>query len=174
MESAISVRLVEDGWALRWVRSVAEATAKLATGRADVVLPERTLPGASGDVLARRLGAGPTPSILRTARSAEGDRLVGFDFGAEDYVTKPFSAPELIRRLESVLRRHRTQRIRLAPDVELDAEGHVGRVSGTALHLTPMKFKLLAQLARRPGRVYSRGHVTQDVIRTREVGRCGG
>lgn len=172
MEMVVSVLLVEDdptirdalapfiaarhGWHLRWARSIAEADVELQELRPDIILLDRNLPGPSGDVLAKRLGGGPTPFILLTARASEADRLVGFDLGADDYVTKPFSAAELVRRIEVVLRRHGTQRVRIARDVELDRDEHVIRASGATVHVTPIEFKLLEQLSRRPGRVYSR------------------
>ncbi|GAC1307811.1 MAG: response regulator transcription factor [Vulcanimicrobiaceae bacterium] len=167
----VSVLLVEDdptihdalapfvagrGWELRYARSVREADAELARRRADIVLLDRNLPGPPGDELARRLGGGPTPFILLTARSSEADRLIGFDLGADDYVTKPFSAAELMRRIEVVLRRHGTQRVRIARDVDLDRDERVIRTAHGIVHVTPIEFKLLEQLSRRPGRVYSR------------------
>lgn len=171
MEIVVSVLLVEDdptirdalvpfvaqrGWELRWARSVLEADSELQDRRADIVLLDRNLPGASGDVLAKQLGGGPTPFILLTARSSEADRLVGFDLGADDYVTKPFSAAELIRRIEVVLRRHGTQRVHIAKDVELDRDEHIIRAAGATVHVTPIEFKLLDLLSRRRGRVYTR------------------
>ena len=171
MEGVVSVLLVEDdptirdaldpfiaraGWTLRWARSVAEAESELAAGHPAIVLLDRNLPGSSGDVLAKRLGGGTTPFILLTARASETDRLAGFDLGADDYVTKPFSAAELVRRIAVVLRRHGTPRVRIARDVELDKDERVIRAAGMLIRMTPIEFKLLEQLARRPGRVYSR------------------
>jgi two-component system response regulator BaeR len=152
------------GWELRWARTVGEAKELLAQRQPDVVLLDRGLPGVSGDTLAKELLAVNLPFIMLTARDAELDRLAGFDLGADDYVSKPFSSAELIRRIEVALRRRGVVRVVIAEGVELDPESKIVRVRGDAVPLTPTEFELLAALARRPGRAYSRDELL-DVLR---------
>jgi two-component system, OmpR family, phosphate regulon response regulator PhoB len=136
----------------------------------DLVLLDWMLPGRSGVELARRLrGDGRTrdlPIILLTARSAEGDKLDGFDAGADDYVTKPFSPKELIARIRALLRRR-------APDASgepieiagLRLEPATFRVlaDGQALKLGPTEFRLLHYLMAHADRVLSRGRLLDGV-----------
>jgi len=104
IHDTIAPYLARRGWNLAWARSVTEATNALERESMDLVLLDRGLPGSSGDHLARRLAGGTVPFIMLTARAAEFDRIAGFDLGADDYVTKPFSAVELVRRIEVALR----------------------------------------------------------------------
>ncbi|MGH7706875.1 MAG: response regulator transcription factor [Vulcanimicrobiaceae bacterium] len=145
-----------EGWALQWARSVDEARSALAEGRPAAVLLDRMLPGEPGDVLADELNLAGIPFLLLTARSAEIERLTGFDLGADDYIVKPFSAAELMRRVDVVLRRRGTQRLRLGEGLELDREAHRLRAHGRDLALTATEYALLECLARRPGRIFSR------------------
>ena len=107
------------------------------------------------------------PIIILTARDDELDRVLGLELGADDYVTKPFSPRELVARVRSVLRRtsrppSETDRI-VAADVTLDVPTMRVDVAGRAVDLTPTEFQLLAALARRPGRIFTRSQLL-DVI----------
>lgn len=144
------------GWELHWARSVGEAREALVQRRPDIVLLDRGLPGLAGDVLAEDLVAVNVPFIMLTARSAEAERLTGFDLGADDYVTKPFSCAELLRRIDVVLRRRGTPRIAIHENIEIDLEQRVVCVSGIDVPLTTTEYDLLATLAIRRGRVYAR------------------
>jgi DNA-binding response OmpR family regulator len=124
----------------------------------DLVLLDLTLPDAEGLELARRIrGAHQLPIIMVTARTQLRDKVAGFDAGADDYVTKPFSFEELTARIRAVLSRtgRGSSRLEAGPLV-VDAEQRTARWHGEPLELTPREFDLLAMLARRPGRVYSR------------------
>ena len=149
------------GWELRWTRTVPEARVALADRRPDVVLLDRGLPGPPGDALADLLVTSNIPFIMLTARDAESERLSGFDLGADDYVTKPFSCAELTRRIDIVLRRRGSPRIVIDETTELDVERSLVRVRGKDVGLTPSEYELLATLTSRRGRVYTRKELVE-------------
>jgi DNA-binding response OmpR family regulator len=101
-----------------------------------------------------------TPIILLTARLDEGDKVLGLELGADDYVTKPFSPRELTARVRAVLRRLEKataeQDILRAADIVLDRLGHIVSVAGVPVDLTPSEFEILATLIAAPGRTFSR------------------
>ncbi len=158
---ALAPYISQRGWELRWTRTVPEARAVIADQRPDVVLLDRGLPGPSGDTLTHVLLATNVPFIMLTARDAESERLTGFDLGADDYVTKPFSCSELTRRIDVVLRRRGHPRAALDGCTELDSEGRLVRVLGQDVGLTPSEYDLISTLASRRGRVYSRAELIE-------------
>jgi DNA-binding response OmpR family regulator len=107
------------------------------------------------------------PIVILTARDDELDKLVGLELGADDYVTKPFSPRELVARVKAVLRRMEpsdvsSERIR-AGEVSLDLPRMRVEVEGRLVELTPTEFELLATLARRPGRIFTRSQLLDAV-----------
>jgi DNA-binding response OmpR family regulator len=134
-----------------------------------LVILDLMLPGMSGMELCRRLRREPatrrTPIIMLTARVSEADRVAGFDLGADDYITKPFSVRELMARVRAVLRRvddnspARYEDDRLTIDY---ADMHVA-CDGTNIKLTRKEFALLSMLARSAGRVATRQRLLDDV-----------
>jgi DNA-binding response OmpR family regulator len=123
------------------------------------------LPGRDGLDVARELRrSSNVPIVMLTARADETDRVVGLELGADDYVVKPFSPKELVARVRSVLRRStaaadgREEVLRVV-DVEVDLPRMRVRVGGRAVELTPTEFRLLATLAREPGRVFTRSQL---------------
>ena len=136
----------------------------------DIVLLDWMLPGLSGIELCRRIRIRPEterlPVIMLTARGEEGDRIRGLSTGADDYIVKPFSVPELLARVRALLRRTKPAHIATlltAGDMELDRETHRVRRSGKELHLGPTEFRLLEFLMQSPGRVFSREHLLNAV-----------
>lgn len=136
----------------------------------DLVLLDWMLPGLSGIELCRRLRARPEterlPIIMLTARGEEGERIRGLSVGADDYVVKPFSIPELMARVRSILRRTRPELVSTllkAGDIELDRETRRVRRSGREVHLGPTEFRLLEFLMQSPGRVFSREQLLNGV-----------
>jgi two-component system, OmpR family, alkaline phosphatase synthesis response regulator PhoP len=134
--------------------------------RLDLILLDVMLPGMSGvEVLRtlRREGI-DTPVIVLSAKGEEIDRVVGLKVGADDYVAKPFSRPELLARIEAVLRRDRRHAVE--PDgtavplkvgpIEIDRERRELRIEGDSVHVTTKEFELLAYLADHPGRIFTR------------------
>jgi two-component system response regulator ResD len=141
--------------------------------RPDLVVLDLMLPGLDGIEVMRRLHERPGKRIaviLLTARGEENDRLVGLRHGADDYVVKPFSPAELVARVEAVMRRVSppTEEDEAAPPIEhgpLRLEPATRRVflDGEELSLTMREFDLLAYLAARPGRVFSRDQLMEAV-----------
>ncbi|MER3481307.1 MAG: DNA-binding response regulator [Meiothermus sp.] len=135
--------------------------------QADLVVLDWMLPDEPGVRLLERLRRDGRyenlPVLMLTARAGEGDRVEGLTRGADDYLTKPFSTPELLARIQALLRRSgkggRIERGGLA----LDLERHQARLDGEPLDLTRREFDLLAFLARHPGRVYSREELLERV-----------
>jgi len=126
------------------------------------------LPGLDGFSVCQRIRRRHTVSIiLLTARTAEDDRVFGLDVGADDYVTKPFGARELVARVKAVLRRARgygePDTVLRRGELTVDGEGRRALLAGEPLELTPKEFDLLYLLASRPGRVFSREELLRDV-----------
>jgi two-component system phosphate regulon response regulator PhoB len=136
----------------------------------DLVLLDWMLPGLSGMELCRRIRAREEtvglPVIILTARGEEADRVRGLATGADDYIVKPFSVPELLARVRALLRRANpaTLASRLViGDIDLDRETRRVRRTGQELHLGPTEFKLLEFLMQSPGRVFSREQLLDKV-----------
>jgi two-component system, OmpR family, response regulator RegX3 len=134
------------------------------------------LPGLSGTEVCRRVRAeSPVPIVMLTAKSAEVDRVMGLEIGADDYLAKPFSMAELIGRVRAILRRQELERTGTSPvrrvgDLELDAMRHQVTIAGEHKQLTPSEFRLLLLLAREPGRVYSRREIMEHLWDSTYIG----
>jgi len=129
--------------------------------RPALVILDLNLPHVDGLDLCRQMRReSDTPIIMLTARIEEADRLIGLELGADDYVSKPFSPREVVARVRAVLRRTRGEvqppEVRRVGDLEVDLERHQVSLAGAAVDLTPLEFDLLAALTRRPGQVFSR------------------
>ncbi len=147
-----------------------EAELRLAETIPDLVILDWMLPGVSGLEICRRLrareGTKTLPVIMLTARGEEAERVRGLSIGADDYVVKPFSVPELMARVRALLRRSRPERVanRLtAGDLDLDRETRRVRRGGREVHLGPTEFRLLEYLMEKPGRVFSRAQLLDAV-----------
>jgi two-component system response regulator RegX3 len=127
------------------------------------------LPGMSGTEVCRHLRArSSVPVIMVTARDSEIDKVVGLELGADDYVTKPYSARELIARIRAVLRRGADaddagERVLEAGPVRMDIERHIVTVDGLQVPMPLKEFELLAFLMRNRGRVLTRGQLIDRV-----------
>ncbi|MBB99360.1 MAG: phosphate regulon transcriptional regulatory protein PhoB [Rhodobacteraceae bacterium] len=147
-----------------------EAELLLREQQPDLLLLDWMLPGLSGIELCRRLRARPEterlPVIMLTARGEEQERIRGLATGADDYVVKPFSIPELMARVRAMLRRAKPEVVSSqlrSGDLELDRETHRVRRAGREIHLGPTEFRLLEFLMTSPGRVYSREQLLDGV-----------
>jgi two-component system phosphate regulon response regulator PhoB len=136
----------------------------------DLVILDWMLPGLSGIELCRRLRARPDtrqlPIIMLTARGEESERVRGLSTGADDYIVKPFSVPELLARVSALLRRSSPERIAdilSFGELELDREKKRVSRNGHAIDLGPTEFRLLEFLMERPGRVFSREQLLDGV-----------
>jgi two-component system, OmpR family, response regulator RegX3 len=136
---------------------------------ADIVLLDLMLPGMSGTDVCKALRTrSAVPVIMVTARDSEIDKVVGLELGADDYVTKPYSARELIARVRAVLRRGgeaggEADGVLEAGPVRMDVERHVVSVNGAAVALPLKEFDLLEYLLRNVGRVLTRGQLIDRV-----------
>jgi DNA-binding response OmpR family regulator len=133
----------------------------------DVVLLDLMVPQLNGWEICRRLkedaATRPIPVIMVTGRAEEGDKILGFELGADDYVTKPFSPRELVARVRAVTRRARQTADRpsqlRAGDLEIDRERFAVRMKGQTVELTRKEFDLLATFTASPGRVFGRNEL---------------
>lgn len=147
-----------------------EADTRLKEAPPDLLILDWMLPGLSGIELCRRLRTRPEterlPIIMLTARGEESERIRGLSTGADDYVVKPFSTPELMARVRAMLRRARPELVSSllkSGDLELDRETHRVRRGGREIHLGPTEFRLLEYLMQSPGRVFSREQLLDGV-----------
>ncbi|QIB33850.1 phosphate regulon transcriptional regulator PhoB [Ancylobacter pratisalsi] len=162
--------LESEGYAVESVARGDEAETRLRESVPDLVILDWMLPGLSGIELCRRLRARPEtermPVLMLTARGEETERVRGLATGADDYVVKPFSVPELVARVRALLRRAKPDHISTllrAGDIELDRETKRVHRNGRELHLGPTEFRLLEFLMQSPGRVYSREQLLDGV-----------
>ena len=180
--NAATVLVVEDEPAIREVVEhhlhragyavIACATALegwAALGRASVVVLDWMLPDESGPQWLRRVRQGPhaaIPVLMLTARAGEVDRVEGLDAGADDYLTKPFSGPELAARIRALLRRatpNDQPQMAQVNGLVLSLEANAASVDGRPLELTRREFDLLAFFVANPDRVYSRQEILDRV-----------
>jgi two-component system, OmpR family, response regulator RegX3 len=138
----------------------------------DLLVLDIMMPGRSGLDLCRDVrGRSPVPIILLTAKDAEVDKVVGLEVGADDYVTKPFSVRELLGRVRAQLRRRELDRSSAtgetatieAGSVRIDLARHLVTVRGEPINLTRSEFQVLRLLAGRPGQVFSRQEIMEEL-----------
>jgi two-component system phosphate regulon response regulator PhoB len=162
--------LEAEGYQVEHVDNGDEAELRLAESPPDLVILDWMLPGVSGLEICRRLRARDSakdmPVIMLTARGEEGERVRGLSVGADDYVVKPFSTPELMARVRALLRRARPERVASRPtlgDIDLDRDTRRVRRSGREIHLGPTEFRLLEYFMEKPGRVFTRAQLLDSV-----------
>jgi two-component system phosphate regulon response regulator PhoB len=136
--------------------------------RPDFIILDLMLPKMSGLEVCRILksdtATAQMPILMLTAKAEEIDRIVGLEFGADDYVTKPFSPREVVLRIRAILRRGEKADERLsAGPIAIDPARHEVRVNGKQVHLTSIEFKLLQRLMQRRGRVQDRDRLLNEV-----------
>jgi two-component system phosphate regulon response regulator PhoB len=158
------------GYAVETVARGDEADTRLKEAVPDLVVLDWMLPGLSGIELCRLLRARPEtkalPIIMLTARGEESERIRGLSTGADDYIVKPFSVPELVARVGALLRRASPERVAdilTFGDIEIDREKKRVSRSGRAVELGPTEYRLLEFLMQRPGRVFSREQLLDGV-----------
>lgn len=171
--SGVRIALVDQGFAVVWVRRLAEAEHQLGFGLTDLVLLDLGLPDGDGQALITRLRRQRSrlPIIVLTARDALHDRVSGLDGGADDYIVKPFALAELISRIRALVRR----------SFDMDGDTLVLRglslhepsmrasVDGRPVELTRCEFQLLATLVKRADRVVTRRVLEEQVLPGGEI-----
>jgi two-component system phosphate regulon response regulator PhoB len=162
--------LEAEGYEVEAVARGDEADSRLKENVPDLVILDWMLPGLSGIEICRRLRARietrTLPIIMLTARGEESERIRGLGTGADDYIVKPFSVPELVARVGALLRRASPERMANLlnyGDIELDREKKRVSRGGEPIELGPTEFRLLEFLLERPGRVFSRAQLLDGV-----------
>jgi len=163
--------LRKEGFEVTAVADGPSALAEFDRAGADIVLLDLMLPGMSGTDVCKQLRTrSGVPVIMVTARDSEIDKVLGLELGADDYVTKPYSARELIARIRAVLRRGGeseeamfTDLVLEAGPVRMDVERHVVSVAGEPIGLPLKEFDLLEYLLRNAGRVMTRGQLIDRI-----------
>jgi DNA-binding response OmpR family regulator len=155
--------LEREGFQVVTTPSGAEAITLAEATSPDLVVLDLRLPDVPGEEVARELRSrSEVPILMLTARSGGEDRIRGFELGADDYVTKPFSPRELVLRVHAILRRGRGDSVAAEPasfgggELVLDEARRMVTVRGKVVELTPTEWAVLDSLGRFPGRVYSR------------------
>jgi two-component system, OmpR family, response regulator RegX3 len=152
------------------------ALAELDAGDYDLVILDLMLPDVSGIHVARKVRAqSAMPIIMLTAKDSEVDKVIGLEMGADDYVTKPFSALELVGRVRALLRRRELDQNDIGPvrrvgALRIDIARHEVTVDGQKVTLTPSEFKVLLILAGRPEQVVSRRSILEELWDTSHIG----
>jgi DNA-binding response OmpR family regulator len=173
--SAVAARLRSEGYQVEVAADGAAGVELCERTRPDLVVLDLMLPGLDGLEVCRRIQSQrATPVLMLTARDSETDLVIGLGVGADDYMTKPFSARELVARVGAILRRAERSEGATGPnegdgavmrlgDVEIDTASRRVRLDGELVHLTPTEFDLLVYLASRPSRVATREELLEQV-----------
>jgi two-component system phosphate regulon response regulator PhoB len=172
IRKTLEYNISREGYEVISSSSLSEGREKLESASFSLVLLDLMLPDGSGLDLCRELkqdkSLSSMPVIILTAKDDEVDKVVGFELGADDYVTKPFSVRELILRVKAVLKRGERKSDsmevqRQFGELKIDVDSHEVFVNDEQVSLTALEFKLLRQLVDRRGRVQSRDQLLSDV-----------
>jgi two-component system phosphate regulon response regulator PhoB len=170
IQQMVGMALRKAGYDVAMASDATEAQTQIAGQLPDLMLLDWMLPGISGVEYARQLKKSDltreVPIIILTARGEESDKIRGFDSGADDYVTKPFSPRELLARINAVLRRaspHATAEVIEVGGLRLDAAGHRVTAGDELLPMGPTEYRLLHFFMTHPERVYSRAQLLDRV-----------
>ncbi len=169
----LEYNLGREGFNTSSVGSLDEANDKLESKKFDLILLDLMLPDGSGLDLCKKIKSNSeteaTPIIILTAKDDEVDKVVGFELGADDYVTKPFSVRELILRVKAILKRSDTKTKEVVEverqfgDLKIDVDSHEVHVDSQLIELTALEFRLLKELVDKRGRVQSRDQLLSEV-----------
>ena len=168
----LEYNLAREGFAVVGAASISEAVSNLSLQTFQLILLDLMLPDGSGLDLCKKIKADSKtesiPIIILTAKDDEVDKVVGFEIGADDYVTKPFSVRELILRVKAVLKRGSEKKEileveRQFGDLRIDIDSHEVYVDNLKVNLTALEFRLLRQLVDTRGRVQSRDQLLSEV-----------
>jgi len=170
LTTLLRYNLDAEGYEVETVARGDDADTRLKERVPDLIVLDWMLPGLSGIELCRRLRARPEtralPIIMLTARGEESEKVRGLATGADDYIVKPFSVPELLARVRALLRRANPERVASVlsiGDIELDRDKKRVTRAGRPIELGPTEYRLLEFLMERPGRVFSREQLLDGV-----------
>ena len=167
----VEYHLRQSGFPVIVASDGASALERVKKSNPTLIILDLMLPDMDGKDICRTLKSDPhtrgIPVLMLTARAEEIDRIVGFELGADDYVTKPFSPRELVLRVKAILRKRETdqkeEKVIQIEDLLIDLDRHQVSISKKAIQLTSIEFKLLLQLCLRRGRVQTREHLLNQV-----------
>jgi len=168
----LEYNLIREGFKVSSVGSLNEANKTINNNNFSLILLDLMLPDGSGLDLCKKIKTNPEtetiPIIILTAKDDEVDKVVGFELGADDYVTKPFSVRELILRVKAVLKRGSKKKDvveveRQFGDLKIDVDSHEVHVDSMPITLTALEFRLLRELVDKRGRVQSRDQLLSEV-----------
>lgn len=169
LAEALVYQLQRDDYEVEWQTDGAVGLERFKVGGADLVLLDLMLPGMAGEDVCKEIRkVSDVPIIMLTAKDAELNKVLGLELGADDYVTKPFSATELAARMKAVLRRATldpaiASRPLEGGGIRLDSDRAEVTVRGTSVHLPRKEFELLQLLMENAGRVLTRGTLVEHV-----------
>ena len=168
----LEYNLAREGFKVSAVGSLSDANEALKNNVFSLILLDLMLPDGSGLDLCKKIKGNPEtesiPIIILTAKDDEVDKVVGFELGADDYVTKPFSVRELILRIKAILKRGQKKSDvveveRQFGDLKIDVDSHEVHVDSSLIELTALEFRLLRELVDKRGRVQSRDQLLSEV-----------
>lgn len=165
----IIYNLQKEGYFVLWEREGRSGLQKALTARPDLIVLDLMLPGIDGLQICRQLKSDSRTRdiliLMLTARSTETDEIVGFNMGADDYVTKPFRVTPLIHRIKALIRRSEAAETAgnaiTLHGIEINRTEHAVRVGESELELTPTEFRMLWTLMSQPGRPFSRNELME-------------
>jgi two-component system phosphate regulon response regulator PhoB len=172
IRKTLEYNISREGYKVVSASSLSEGNEQINSSDFSLILLDLMLPDGSGLDLCREIKSdkdkSPTPIIILTAKDDEVDKVVGFELGADDYVTKPFSVRELILRIKAILKRGESKKETLEVqrqfgELTMDIDSHEVFVNSEQIILTALEFRLLRQLVDRRGRVQSRDQLLSDV-----------
>lgn len=170
LQILLTYNLEAEGYRVRQTAHGEDVAFMIGEERPDLIILDWMLPGISGIEVCRLLRARPEtrdiPIIMLTARSEEAERVRGLATGADDYMVKPFSVPELLARIRTILRRANPEAVAdqlKAGDLVLDRRNRRVSRGGRDIGLSPTEFRLLEQLMQNPGRVHTRAQLLDSV-----------
>ena len=166
----LELLLTKEGYSIVTARDGKEALEKFDQSSPDLILLDLMLPEISGTQVCRQIRSkSSVPIIMLTAKDTEVDKVVGLELGADDYIVKPHSKPELVARIKAVLRRQHNESVSsdlgliTAGPVSIDIDRHLVTINGSTISLPLKEFELLEFLARNKGRVLTRTQLIDRV-----------
>lgn len=161
--------LQKSGYETKWLEDGDAVVPWIKQNSPDLILLDLMLPGKDGlDICKELRGFSSVPIIMVTARVEEIDRLLGLEFGADDYICKPFSPREVVARVKAVLRRG--QPMGSSDELlVLDEDCYLATIKGEKLDLTAVEFQLLSILAGRPGQIFSRDQLMERIYNDERI-----